>query len=263
MIGASGSGKTRTIARLLARHAPAPDGESPEAPFVSLSVPSPATLKFVGMATLTALGYRIERDRPAYTLWQMVREHLRARRTLILHFDEAQDILRHQSPKELRAVVNTLKSLLQGGWPVGVILSGTDDLMTILNHDPQFARRLHPIEFRRLDPASADWVSGLIREFAGRAGLTPANILAERDFGARLLHVADGQFGLLIEQIIGAIEEAWRAGPDALGPEHFAAMFRRRSGRLDGPDPFGTANYTRIDPRRILDAADPACDGSR
>ncbi|MFQ8433569.1 hypothetical protein [Amaricoccus sp. W119] len=65
VIGASGSGKTRTIARLLTRHAPAPDGESPEVSFVSLSVLSPAPLKFVGMATPTALGYEIERDRPA------------------------------------------------------------------------------------------------------------------------------------------------------------------------------------------------------
>lgn len=128
LTGASGSGKATAAEHLFASQPDLvlhdPDG--PRLDLVSLQVPSPATLKFVGQTALARLGFELQRDKSAQIIWNMVKGHLKARQTLFLHFDEAQDLLRHQTPKELNAVVSTLKSLLQHkSWPVGLIVTGT------------------------------------------------------------------------------------------------------------------------------------------
>ena len=155
LIGASGSGKTTTIARMLSQTNGLKVNEldTGETDIVSLQVPSPATLKFVGITALEALGYPLKRDKTAMVVWGQVREHLRLRKTLFMHLDEAQDLLRNQTTKELDSVVRTLKSLMQTkDWPVSIILSGMPELKELLNHDEQLARRFYPFEFQRLHP---------------------------------------------------------------------------------------------------------------
>lgn len=114
LIGASGSGKSTLAARLF-RNTPglvlASDGQE-RCDVITLIIPSPATLKSVGRAILEALGRPLKRERTADAIWELVRGFLRARQVLFLHLDEAQDIARHQTPKEIQAVINTLKSLM-------------------------------------------------------------------------------------------------------------------------------------------------------
>lgn len=148
LIGASGSGKTTAAEHLFASQPDLVfhDPHGPRLDVASFQVPSPATLKFVGQTVLETLGFELKRDKSAQIIWSMAKGHLEARRTLFLHIDEAQDLMRHQTPRELNAVVSTLKSLLQHkSWPVGLILTGTAELKTLINHDPQLARRVyHP-----------------------------------------------------------------------------------------------------------------------
>ncbi len=221
----------------------------------SLPVPTPASLKFVGHTTLAALGYPLQRERTAQIIWDMVKSHLRARQTLFLHYDEAQDLSLHQSPKELASVVNTLKSLMQHqSWPVGLILTGTAGLKTIINHDAQLARRVYPIELPQLDPAhDTGRVRQLVELYTARAAIPPDAELLSGDFAARLIHAAACEFGLLNELVIAALEEAMRAGSDGLGLSHFMAMFRKRSGCIDGLNPFIVDDFERTDARRLLD----------
>lgn len=255
VIGASGSGKTSAVARLLS-HTPGlviHDDGSARADVVSFQVPSPATLKFVGQTALEATGYPMFARRTEMVIWAMVRQHLFARRTLFLHLDEAQDLLRHQTPSALQSVVRTLKSLMQAkDWPVGLILSGTPELKDLLNHDPQLARRFYPIEFPKLfATADATRVMETISAYASRVNLSVSSNLND-DFSARLIHASDGEFGLLIEIVISAAEEALLARKDHLDHLHFIMAFRRRSGCIDALNPFIAVDFLRIDARTLL-----------
>lgn len=186
-------------------------------------------------------------------IWEMVRQHLHARQTLFLHLDEAQDLMRHQTKEAIMPVVRTLKSLMQTKtWPVGLILSGTPELTDLLNHDPQLARRVTPIEFPRLAPhTSTDLALSISDEYARRSSLSLMDNF-DRDFAARLIHAADREFGLLIEIVIEAIQAALLARAETLERQHFAAAFRRRSGCLDGFNPFLATDFERIDTRKLL-----------
>jgi hypothetical protein len=255
VIGASGSGKTSAVARLITHT----DGLVVDDPvearkeIVSFQVPSPATLKFVGETALEAVGYPLQHRRTEMIIWDMVRQHLHARKTLFLHLDEAQDLVRHQTIAGLQSVVRTLKSLMQTKvWPVGLILSGMPELKDLLNHDPQLARRIVPIEFPRLVPDRHDKrVVSIVRDYASRVSLDVAMVL-DGEFASRLMHAADREFGLLIEIIIEAIECALLEASDKLHQHHFTAAFRRRSGCLDAYNPFVAVNFERIDARALL-----------
>lgn len=256
LIGASGSGKSTAIARLL-RTTPGlvlRDHDQERCDVISLMVPSPATLKSVGRAILETLGYPLKRELTGDAIWELVRTHLRLRQVLFLHLDEAQDIARHQTPKEMQAVINTLKSLMQHKeWPVGLILSGMPGLRDILNHDPQLARRVFPIELPRLSPfGDIPPILDMLAFYAGEAGLVPMDAHGAHDLAARLIHAADREFGLAIDMTVDGLDEALRAGDAALASRHFAKAFAYRSGCIPGLNPFIADDYTRIDVRRLL-----------
>ncbi|WOI56704.1 TniB family NTP-binding protein [Palleronia sp. LCG004] len=270
LIGPSGCGKTTAAERLIATHPdlvlPAPDRL--RADVVSFLVPSPATLKDVGMAALAALGYPLERDKPSGIIWDRVRHFLRERQTLFLHIDEAQDLYTARSAGAQQSVINTLKSLMQNrDWPVGLILTGMPEVKAMLNADPQLARRTYPIEIAPVSwVADGPMIRSLVATYAEKANLSPNTDLVQDDFVARLVHAGATQFGLIVETVIAAIEEALRSGASVLDRSHFAAAFRRRSGCIDGLNPFLTDDYLSIDPRQLFDmvpVAPPASLGGR
>lgn len=256
LIGASGSGKTTAVKRLLKTlgSLPKPLTDGAECEVLSFPVPSPATLKFVGQTGLQAIGYPLRRDKTSHIIWDMFKDHLRARKTLFLHLDEAQDLSSHQTPREMQSVINTLKSLMQNQqWPVGMILSGMPALKDMLNHDPQLARRFFPIEFPSLNAIQdTDQVLATVAYYIEQARLTAGADLLTHDLAARLIHAADGEFGLLIEYTIAAIEDALRRQDDALSVENFRAVFSRKAGCLDGMNPFIMHDFERIDCRKLL-----------
>lgn len=262
VIGGSGSGKTSLVRHVLNHHPDLVLGgpETDRMDVISLPVPTPATLKFVGQTTLGASGLQLTRERTAQTIWEMVKARLKVRQTLFLHYDEAQDLSLHQSPRELRSVVNTLKSLLQHeAWPVGLILTGTRELKTILNHDVQLARRVIPIEIPRLSAAlDAGRVLDLLSRFSAAAELEIAPEVQERELAARLIHAADREFGLVIELTIATMEGAVRAKRKTVEISDFTAMFRKRSGCIDGLNPFVVEDFERIDPRHLFDTDEDA-----
>lgn len=262
LIGASGSGKTRAAEHLFTTQ---PDlvlrhRDNSRLDVASFQVPSPATLKFVGQTVLETLGYELRRDRSAQIIWSMVKGHLKARRTMFLHIDEAQDLMRHQTPRELNAVVSTLKSLLQHkSWPVGLLLTGTAELRTLINHDPQLARRVFPIECARLNIlVDSDRILKAIAHYAWAAEIAVSADTLNPDLAARLAHAADSEFGLMNEMIIQSLEEAMLMGDEEVRREHFTSMFRKRAGCVDGLNVFVADDFERIDVRRLLDHGDDA-----
>ena len=259
LVGESGSGKTTAIRQLLSSVGTdiATDTDQAKCEFIGLQVPSPATMKFVGAATLRALGYPYSGNKQGPAIWDQVKEQLKLRETIFLGFDEAQDLARYQTENERQSVVNTLKSLMENSvWPVGLVLSGMPDLKNIVNQDAQLARRVDPIQIERLHSIrDMDQVVGIVKKYANRAKIEALPMVQTENFAIRLMHAADYQFGLLAEIIVLALSQAlFTSGLDAkLGIEHFAQVFRERNGAADYMNVFIAKDFARINPRRLLE----------
>ncbi|WP_321365432.1 TniB family NTP-binding protein [uncultured Celeribacter sp.] len=256
VIGNSGSGKSTAVAHFFRGHDTLRllSHDTETADVASFLVPSPATLKGVGISCLNGLGYPLMRDRTAGIIWELVQSHLRELQIMFLHLDEAQDLMGSQSEREMLAVVNTLKSVMQNRhWPVSIVLSGLPTLKTLLNLDPQLGRRFTPISFGQIDDIQdGKNVCELIQQYRQAAGLESSESVENDDFVARLIHAAAHEFGILIEVIIGAIEICMRRSENTLQLQHFRAEFLRRTGCAGDLNPFIRRDFTALNPRLLL-----------
>ncbi|MCK5499861.1 MAG: TniB family NTP-binding protein [Tritonibacter mobilis] len=256
--GRSGSGKTTAIRELISNNSDLIEADPSKdiCEFIGLQVPSPATMKFVGAATLRALGYPYSGDKQGPAIWDQVKVQLKLRQTCFLHLDEAQDLARYQTDKERQSVVNTLKSLMENSyWSTGLILSGMPDLKKIVNQDPQLARRLYPVEIGRLHAIrEVEPVLDIVQKYANRAQLDTHSSVREAQFAQRLMHAADYEFGLMIELTVQALSKALLTeGTEApLQLQHYADVYFARSAAIDALNPFLADDFERIDPRQIF-----------
>ena len=260
VVGHAGSGKSTAIARPFLKH-PHIQRLEPgrlEADVASFLVPSPATLKSVGLACLSGLGYPLRRDRTAMIIWELVQNHLHQRRILFLHLDEVQDLHVSRSKGEMQAVVNTLKSLMQNTtWPVSLVLSGTMALRDLVNLDPQLSRRLVPIAFAPITLTThGQDVRAIVGGYAETAGLPVDEDVLDAEFVGRLIHAGASELGLVIEIVVSAIKEALLGEHTSLDRDSCARAFRRRSGAVDALNPFLRGDWRVVDARLLMQAPD-------
>jgi len=259
LVGQSGSGKTTAIRELIRKNRKRLQTDSTQdlCEFIGLQVPSPATMKFVGAATLRALGYPYSGDKQGPAIWDQVKVQLKLRQTCFLHLDEAQDLARYQTDKERQSVVNTLKSVMDYTvWPTGLILSGMPDLKKIVNQDPQLARRLYPVEIGRLHAIrDVEPVLDIVQKYTAKAEIDIQPCVRNEVFAQRLMHAADYEFGLMAEITVQAVSRALSTeGFEAkLQLKHFADVFFDRSAAIDALNPFLAEDFARIDPRLIFE----------
>lgn len=124
---------------------------------------------------------------------------------------------------------------------------------TLINHDAQLARRVYPIEFARLNILlDSHRILTILKHYTHAAGMFPSPHILTPEMAARLAHAADREFGLMIEMIISALQEAMEAEATELLMVHFVAMFRKRIGCVAGLNVFVADDFERIDVRRLL-----------
>jgi len=256
IIGASGCGKTTCIEQIIKQHMkthPPMEGSQTH-PIVSVSIPSQANVKALGEALLTQLGYKMEGRATESQIWRQVRFMLKELKVLFLFIDETQHIVKSGTPKEMQAVVNTLKTIMQTrDWPVNLILSGPSELTKILNFDAQLGRRVLPVAFNRLDPVfDQDRIETYLSTYADQAGLNPEAKLFEYDFIARLVFAADREFGYMIRRLQWAIENCLLRNGSTLLRQDFVDAFAKRSGCIGAANPFIAIEYERLNVRLVL-----------
>ncbi|WP_415922094.1 ATP-binding protein [Tateyamaria sp. SN6-1] len=255
LTAATGSGKTTAMRRLIKRaNAQLRASDCSGGRIVSVIVPSPATLKSLGISILAALGLQLKTDSQIWYIWDLVRFHLAENKVLFLHLDEAQDLKKKGRQNELHEIVNTLKSISQDtDWLVGFLLSGTEDLKEIVNFDRQLVRRMKAVSFDALTARSdaLDMLS-LVDSYASCAGLVFDHLIGSADLGKRILHASSYQFGLVIKLTIFSIEEALYAQNPSLETEHFATAFKDWKSCTEAFNPFLVNDYLKIDTSRIF-----------
>lgn len=235
VIGESGAGKTTTLAHNLRAHPAFADcadiagGPDRVGPVLKLDVPSPTTLKTLGLKILEKTMYDdVARSRTEAEVWELVRQRLSICRVCILWLDEAQDVMRSGSEAEVTKICNTLKTLCKGDHAVVVILSGIETLATLPKFDPQIDSRFSKLWLDEVSPGSdAKGIWRLLKTYCAAAGLeTPPR----GDLIQRLFHSCRNRLGKSIERIVDAIELALYNGDTALTIDHFAQAYALKEG---------------------------------
>lgn len=231
LVEPSGGGKTTAVKRVLQRMDVLRENPETGMPrYVQLQVPSPASLKSVGIAVLAATGLpgMSEKSTTGTAIWDVVRHRLSEFGFVVLWLDEAQDLVLAKSASETETTLRMLKSLMQGENAVIPILSGTQRLSEMTNFDPQVSRRFLKITPRALElGADEDMIGDLIAYYCGEVAMRAK--LAE-DLASRLIYASRQRFGRVVETIIAAIEIALSEGAEVLSGEHFAEAWTMQEG---------------------------------
>lgn len=173
-------------------------------------------------------------------------------------FAEAQHILRTKSKSEFDQVMLVWKSCLEyAEWPVSLILSGTCELLDLINRDEQLSRRFEPVHFAPMSYAAhGHEVIGVLGAYLDAAKLSRGKTLETSAFARRLLHAARYEFGSKIGLIISAIKLALRNGNQTLEQSHFAGAYRKQKRCVDALNPFIAENFRSIKTGQLLSGAE-------
>lgn len=257
VIGAPGSGKSKLVKRVLTQHSdlrqPMEGDEMVE--FVSILVPSPATVRDLGSILLEKLGYTSERKgATAGGIWRQVRTLLQNRKTLFVHLDEAQHLIASQNKNVREGVVDMLKTLLNSDtWPVGLILSGTPKMLEMLNADVQLGRRVDMVKLPAISWASqGKEIRSIFQTYVQKAELNLDDDIDLDDLLPRLVQAGANEFGLTIQMLLFALEDALLVGDDCLSLKHFSEAFRRKTGCIPALNVFLAGDFLSIDARKAL-----------
>jgi hypothetical protein len=246
VLDGAGGGKTSLVNRALSRHPALQADTSGTMPWVSVSVPSPATLKSLGFAILKETGYKVTSTRrERWLIWEMIRERFEMLGTKVLWIDEAHDLFHGGSKHEIEDMLKTIKALMQGDSAVIVILTGVSRLGQITNVDDQVRRRFSRIDLPSVTHTTdGDDLSELISSYCNKVGLFAQK---DPDLVARLIHASRGRFGRCIENIINAIELALSHGDDGLCVDHFAESYAMQEACAPGHNVFLVPNWSQIE----------------
>jgi len=254
VVGEAGTGKTESLGRLFRTH-PALKGYGTVGsgcPLVTVSVPSPCTLKTLGMRLLKSIGYPLARDQKEHLIWNQVHNHLPLAGTLILHLDEMHNLTDLANTDEIDKIRKTLKALMASPtWPVALVISGLPDIVPELEEIDEIRRRERFIRVPLLTlPDDLGIIGDIIVGLARLGGIATADELVTA-VAPRLAHAALYRLGIMIELIHEAIELALLSG-GPLTPDHFATAYTDRTGVGPLMNPFVALNWATLDCSLVL-----------
>jgi type II secretory pathway predicted ATPase ExeA len=235
-------------------------------PLMTLELRSSVLRKNLAVALIQMLnpglpiGSRITEDE----LFKLLKAQMREHGVLYLHLDEAQHLLKG---KDVLAVQNLLKSLLDADWPLNIILSGIEKLSKLLKDDNQLANRSHVMRFERIRfPVDAgrvrQWLSSVVeadcgliaepellkKEEALLEGETTTDNLFSDEFVHRLIVAGQGAFGTMILLARNACLLAIENGRTSVGIRHFRRAYENKHGCLPQDNVFTAAVFHTITP---------------
>ncbi|WP_425074851.1 TniB family NTP-binding protein [Sagittula sp. S175] len=212
VFGESGSGKSALLRRSL-RTMPELQiaGPKREGNTLYVTVPPESTLRALAIQIAVATGYpKISSRVKAYEAWDIARHRMCECGIRLLIIDEAHHLLRQGSGRDVEGAIQTLKSLVQGDYPVACIIAGVGKLPEAIKTDQETDRRFPPFQLSRIEGGSPDarkFASG-IEACATGVGL----VLPERlNLAARILFAEGGSLGRSVRLaktiMIGVLKE--------------------------------------------------------
>lgn len=252
LVEGPGGGKTSMVHHALNSHPALQCGEGNRRPWIGVRVPSPATLKTLGLEILRESGYpEVSEKRREWDIWRLVRFRLQQLGTAVLWIDEAHDLFR--AGKAIEDILKMSKSVMQGEGAVILILTGIDTLWNIASYDDQVKRRYSKVTLPALSASTHEkMLRGIMNKFCADAGLAPN---AGPDIIERLVFASRSRFGRCIENIIAAIEMALRKGDGELTAQHFARSWAMQEGATPGKNVFLSPHWAQIDLAKLHEPA--------
>ena len=257
-VEAAGGGKTTTIRKTLAKTPFLKENaQTGQRRYLEIQVPSPATLKSVGLAILQATGMSgISVKTTGWEIWDIVRHRLGMMGVTVLWLDEAHDLMMTRSAKEIEDTLSMIKSLMKGENAVVLILSGTQRLAEMTSYDLQVSRRFTKIAPPDLEHGVHDEnLFGLIEGYCDEAELK-ADL--PDDLAARLIRASRHRFGRAIETIINAIECALFDQSTRLTKEHFVEAWAMQEGCAPSANIFEANDWLSLPLDRDAEAYEEA-----
>ncbi|MEP2984618.1 MAG: TniB family NTP-binding protein [Sulfitobacter sp.] len=252
LVEGAGGGKTSLVHHVLKNH-PALQSDDPDVrPWIGVRVPSPATLKSLGLEILRESGYpEVSTSRKEWDIWRLVRFRLQQLGTAVLWIDEAHDLFR--AGKAIEDILKMLKSVMQGEGAVILILSGIETLWQMASYDDQVRRRYSKVTLPTISAVTHEkMLRGFIDGFCSEADFAPP---AEDDLVDRMVYASRGRFGRCIENIIAALEVAALRGESQLTMQHFAESWAMQEGVVPGKNVFLSPRWASIDLAKLHEAA--------
>lgn len=244
LVEGSGGGKSTLVHHVLSKH-PALQSDNPDyKPFIGVSVPSPATLKSLGLEILSKTGYPgVSASRKEWEIWRLVVARLRLLGTVVLWIDEAHDLFR--AGKGIEDILKMLKSVMEGEGAVILVLTGIDKLWQMASYDDQVKRRYSKVTMPAISAATHEKsLRSLIQSFCDEVGLLPPG---ESDLIDRLVYASRHRFGRSIENIVAALEMAVLKGETEVTVQHFAEAWAMQEGVMPGKNVFLSPRWSEID----------------
>ncbi len=263
VIGESGSGKTTSVERHLAKRPQFRPRKRADGhvvyPMVSMEAPKPLTPKGLARAGLKALGHQALNGSLTETeLFEFWKEQIREQGVLFLAIDEMQHVLRGTSTQEVQNVADIVKSLVQiPGWPLHLILSGVPALGRFLEQEGETERQLKErsiiVEFQPMTyPEDVKVMTKVIKQIVTVDAGLAADGLDKSEFVHRVIHAASGAFGSVIQLTRKACENAMRSDRCEVSIKDFEVAYALASGCRASQNIFTAAEWNRIEPGQSL-----------
>lgn len=265
VVGAYRSGKTFLVERAFRALEPLIVGNQVVPPKV-LDVRAPSHFDMAGLGRNLLQAMELAPARPLSTAQTMerVQRRLQLFQPSLIRIDEFQQTLYPTSvglkrrDEERRRCWGHIQALLEdNAWPTPVILTGTPEILSVLEA-PEMGflrdRIATTIYLRPMVTGATEDVHFLedaVELFAEVAEIR-CSFAPDEQLHARLMLAANFAKGLACEIIREAILIALRSGDPALEREHFARFYAKKTGAAAAANPFVAHEWHRVDPMRLL-----------